>query len=53
MQQQIVIMTVVRERCGVMQRSASIEIDRMGGFWKPACQVPKSSIKLSLWNDVS
>lgn len=46
-------MAVVRERRGVMQRSASIEIDRVGGFWKPPCQIPKSGIKYSTeWREL-
>lgn len=51
MQQEIVVMTVVSERRGVMQRSASVNVDRVCGFWKPACQVPKSGHEI--FNDVS
>lgn len=45
MQEEIVVMSVVRERRGVMQRRAPVEIDRMSRFWKSPCQVSKSSIK--------
>lgn len=38
-------MAVIRKGRGVMQRSTSVEIDCVGGFWKPSRQVPESDIK--------
>lgn len=48
MQQEIVIMAVICKSRGVMQRSTSVEIDCVGGFWKPSRQVSESGIKYSI-----
>lgn len=52
MQQEIVIMAVICKGRGVMQRSTSVEIDRVGGLWKPSRQVPESGIKYSIYRDM-
>lgn len=38
-------MAVVRYGGCIVQRSSAIEIDRMRGFWEPACQISKGKTK--------